>query len=195
MSTNKLKGIGTLLLLWVGLASSPVAMATTVSIEPATNTFSVNDTFSLDIVVTDITDLYGFQFDVGFSPSILSATGITEGAFLPLGGSTFFIPSAIDNVLGTISFTGDTLLSVPPGVSGSGVLATLSFHALAAGSSAVELSNIILLDSNLADIAFSSQNGTVDVQGGSQVPTPGTLFLLLPGWLGLWLSRRVATRN
>jgi hypothetical protein len=156
MSTNKLKDIGTILLLCLGFAGSPLVKATTLSIEPAFNAVSVGDNFALDIKVSDVTDLFSFQFDIGFSPSILSATAITEGAFLPSGGFTFFIPGTIDNVLGTISFTADTLLSAPPGVNGSGVLATLSFQALAAGTSAVDLSSIILLDSNAARQESSS---------------------------------------
>jgi hypothetical protein len=189
MNTTRKKIIGALLLLWIGLAGTPVVTATTISIEPTPSTFSVGDTFSLNIVVTDVIDLYGFQFDIEFSPSILSATGITEGAFLLSGGSTLFIPGAIDNVLGTISFTGDTLLSAPPGVDGSGILASVTFQALVAGTSLVSPSNVVLLDTNLADIPFSTQNGTVDV------PTPETLLLLLAGWVSLWFTQRVATRN
>jgi hypothetical protein len=196
MNTNKIKGIGTLLLLWIGLAGSPVAMATMVSIEPASKVSSVNDTFSLDIMITDVTYLYGFQFDIDFSPSILSAMSITEGSFLPSGGSTLFIPGTIDNALGTISFTGDTLLSALMGVSSNGVLAAISFQSLVAGTSPVNLSNVALLDSNLDDIAFSSQNGTVGVQGGSQqVPTPGILLLLVFGWVGFGVSRLITIRG
>jgi general secretion pathway protein D len=191
MSTNRLKGIGALLLLWLGLAGSPVVTATVVSIEPASNNISAGDTLSLDIKVTDVTDLYGFQFDIGFSPSILSATAVTEGAFLPSGGSTLFIPGTIDNVLGTISFTADSLVGPIPGVTGSDMLASVSFQAVGAGTSAVSLSNIILLDSTLAEIATTSTNGVVEVQGISPVPEPGTLLLLLGGWVAFWSSRCV----
>jgi hypothetical protein len=81
------------------------------------------------------------------------------------------------------------------GVSGNGVLATISFQSLAAGTSPVNLSNVALLDSNLDNILFSSQNGTVDVQGSSQVPTPGILALLLFGWVGFGVSRSIVTRG
>jgi Cohesin domain len=165
-------------------------MATTVSIEPTSNAFSVGDTFSLNIIVSDVVDLYGFQFDIGFSPSVVSATGITEGAFLSSGGSTFFIPGDIDNVLGTISLTGDTLLSLSPGVDGGGILATVTFQALTAGSSPVDLSNIILLDSGLSEISTSPQNGMVNVNGNNTVPSPGSLFLFMTGLAGLFLSKR-----
>jgi adhesin HecA-like repeat protein len=53
---------------------------------------------------------------------VLSATGITEGSFLPSGGSTFLIPGMIDNNAGIIAFNADTLLSAISGVSGSGTL-------------------------------------------------------------------------
>src|ERR1019366_6371228 len=67
-----------------------------ISVQPSSQTVNVGDGFSLDVGV-DITDLYAFQFDLSFNPAVLSATSITEGLFLPTGGSTFFISGDIDN--------------------------------------------------------------------------------------------------
>ena len=78
-----------------------------------------------------------------------------------MAGNTFFIPGTIDNVGGTATFTADTLLGPGPGAAGNGTLATFSFEAVAAESSAVGLSNIVLLDSNLNGIAFTSTEGSV----------------------------------
>jgi general secretion pathway protein D len=149
-------------------------------IAPPKKTVQPNEHFSLDIAIADVTDLLSFQFDLAFDPSVLSATSITEGPFLPSGGSTFFVPGTIDNTAGTLTFTADTLIGVIAGVAGSDILATASFQALALGTSPIMLSNVIVLDSTLADIATSTGDGTVHV-----VPEPGTFVLLAPGLLGL----------
>jgi len=134
-------------------------------------------------VYADIVDLYAFQFDVAFNPAVLSAIGLWEGPLLATGGSTFFIPGAIDNTLGTISFTANTLVGATSGSSGSGGLATIYFTALGPGTSPVDLSNIVLLDSGLNDIVASSQNGTVDVlpDAPASVPEPASLLLFGSG--------------
>ena len=61
------------------------------SIGPPSMTVQPNQGFSLNIRIADITDLYAFQFDLAFNPTILSAASVTEGPFLPSGGSTVFI--------------------------------------------------------------------------------------------------------
>lgn len=151
-----------------------------ISIQPSLSTPSVGSFFDVFVDISSVTDLYAFQFDISFNPAILSGTSVTEGAFLPAGGATFFIPGSIDNIGGSISFTADILLSAVSGVSGSGTLADLQFQALTMGTSPVNLSNIILLDSNLSDIPFNTSNGSV-----SSVPEPSTILLLGSGLIGL----------
>ncbi len=141
------------------------------SIQPGSATAIPGDTVTLDIDISNVSDLYAFQFDLGFDPSVLSATAITEGAFLPGGGSTLFIPGTIDNVVGTIAFTADTLISLLPGVTGSGTLATVQFNASALGTSAITLSNVFLLDSNLNPIDSNVSGGTAHINAAA-VPEP-----------------------
>jgi hypothetical protein len=161
---------------------------------PVTNP-GVGGTFAVDVDATGITDLYEFQFDLSFNPTLLSAVSVVEGALLPSGGATFFIPGSIDNVGGTVAATADTLIGAIPGVTGGGTLAEFEFTALAPGTSALSLANEILLDSSLNDITANAtfQNGSVTIGGVSSVPEPNTLVLLCAA-VGLWgvlkLSRR-----
>jgi hypothetical protein len=166
----------------------------TLSINPVSSSASAGSSLVLDVNISNITNLYGFQFDLSFAPGTLSAISITEGSLLTAGGFTFFLPGSIDNTAGTIAFTANSLLGPGPGVDGSGTLAILTLSALAAGTSSIELSNVFLLDSNLNPIKFSLQNGSVTVTTGSvATPEPNSLVLLIAGIAIALFSRRVVS--
>jgi len=167
-------------------------------------TVSPGDTFTVDVDITGTTDLYAFQLDLAFDPTVLEATGVSEGAFLPGGGTTFFLPGSIDNTGGTVSFNSDTLLSAISGVSGDGTLLVFDFTALGSGTSPLTIENEILLDSGLNIINDTTQGGSVTVQaqtggggGGTAVPEPSSLLLLAVGVaaIGILPARRWGSRT
>ena len=183
-----------LVVLFVAIWNALPAEATNLFIDPSPKTVTEGETFTIDIRIDEVADLYAFQFDLGFDPGILSANGIAEGAFLLSGGPTLFIPGTIDNTAGTILETANALNGAVPGVDGSGVLATMSFIALASGSSSINLFNPILLDSSGSDIAVTGmQNGSVNVtpsQNNAPVPEPLAFVMMGIGLTGLMYSRR-----
>jgi hypothetical protein len=138
---------------------------------------NLGNIFSIPVSISNVSDLYAFQFDLSFDPAVLELLGITEGAFLPTAGATSFSPGAIDNLAGTATFTADSVVGPVPGASGSGDLAWFEFKAIGFVSSNLTLSNVILLDSSLTDIAFTTQDGKVDVLS-EVVPEPATLPLV-----------------
>lgn len=169
--------------------ASPIA---TLSILPSSTTASTGDTFALDVSIGDVSDLFAYQFDIAFDPSVLQASDIIEGDLLATGGTTFYLPGAIDNVLGNITFTANSLFGAISGVSGSGTLATIHFAAAAAGTSPISLSNVVLLDSGFADISAAFVDGSATVRAVDSpmpVPEPATLALIASG-LVLASSRR-----
>jgi hypothetical protein len=151
---------------------------------------------TLNVGITGAADLYAYQFDITFTPAVLSLTSIAEGAFLAAGGATFFVPGAIDNSGGTAVGTANTLVGAVPGVSGSGIIATLLFTAGTAGTANIGITNPILLDSTLADIPVQVTGGTVAVQQtDGAIPEPATLGLVGSGLAGAVLLSRRRTRT
>jgi hypothetical protein len=165
-------------------------------IDPSTTAVNVNDTFTVNIAIAGVTDLFSYNFDLGFDPEILSFLSIAEGdffphqppcdeAFTPPCEIPFFIPGE-ELIPGTVSFTGDavTVVDQNVGVNDDGILAVATFRAIMAGTSSIALSNWLFLDSTLDDqnpIGFSAVNtGSVQVNGVATVPDePSTMVVLI----------------
>src|SRR5215831_17805784 len=73
----------------VGVIALPsAASATTLTISPISTTASVGDSFTLGVFINDVTDLFDYQFDLSFDPTILQVDGVSDGGFLTSGGGT-----------------------------------------------------------------------------------------------------------
>jgi hypothetical protein len=167
-----------------------------VKLTPSSSTVIVGSSFTVDIEIDTVTDLYAWEMDIGFGPtSLVNVTGQAEGPFLG-APTSFFLPGTVDNVVGTITYIANSLVGAIPGVTGSGTLATLTFDALSVGLADFSFSRVLMLDSNLSDIFTDSQ---VDWIGGrieivstptTQVPVPPTLALLGLTLPMVWRLRR-----
>jgi hypothetical protein len=155
------------------------------------STATVGDMITIDLNVTGASDLYAFQLDLGFDPTILAAVSVTEGSFLPTGGSTIFFPGAIDNLLGSVSNNADTLVSAAPGVTGDGLLLAIQFSVIGTGSTTLTPANLLFLDSNFNIVNVSSTNGALDVSPATATPEPGTFLLLVTGILTAAIAGRM----
>jgi len=120
-------------------------VTTKVSVSPSSITAYVNQDFSIDLVIGDVVDLYGWEFKLSWNPTLLSVVSVIECPFLKTGGNTFF--SHNENQDTGHMIVDCTLLGLVPGVNGDGILATITFNVKTAGECPLDLYDVLLLDS------------------------------------------------
>ena len=69
------------------LSSPAFAYQTSLSIDPTSSSVSVGNSVTLDVDISNVTNLYAFQFDLSYAPGTLSSVSIVEGSFLPTVGA------------------------------------------------------------------------------------------------------------
>jgi general secretion pathway protein D len=90
--------------------------------------------FSVNVLIADVTSLYAWQFNLTFNPAVLGAVNVVEGPFLKQAGTTLMPTTYVNNTAGWV-FAGSALLNWDEGgASGSGVLATVNFNVKIAGT-------------------------------------------------------------
>lgn len=110
--------------------------------KPLPSTAPVGSTFNLNITITDVIDLYGWEFNMTFNATVLNVIDVIEGPFLldfaySVGVGTWLVGPTIDNTNGWV-LMGDSLFPFPDppdGADGSGVLATIVFSVQMKGKS------------------------------------------------------------
>jgi len=128
-----------------GWQSTSEASSTTVSVSPSTVTAFVGQNFMVNVTVSNVYDLYGWQFRLNWTAGLIEVVNVAEGPFLRLGGSTYFYWDV--NASAGRMVADCTLLGNVPGVSGSGTLATITFNVKGVGQSPLTLWDVVLLNS------------------------------------------------
>jgi hypothetical protein len=139
----------------VHLAYAPVTLPL-VYVDPAENTANPTESFTIDVAIQDVVDLYSYGIKVGFDFNVLSAVSVTEGPFLQAqpGGTFFTAKIEFDNV----NIVGASLGAVP-GISGSGTLFSVTFTVIDAGTSILDICDDTLVDSTLTAIEHETADG------------------------------------
>jgi hypothetical protein len=129
----------------------------TVSVSRSSITVNIGQSFSINIDILNVSDLYGWEFKLGWNASLLDWVSVEEGPFLKSGGNTFFTYNL--NITGEHLIVDCTLEGLIPGVSGNGTLATVSFYAKSVGECPLGLYDVILLNSQEQQIDCNVVSG------------------------------------
>ena len=160
-----------LLMLCIGflLAQAYAKYMVAPSIEPTEPTKPIIiETFDIDIVVDNISDLYAWQLKIVFDPEVMIVTNIVEGPFLEDGeANTLFLAATkiVEDIFSNDTLNthnpfmiimndetclnrvvlGGTLIGEASGVSGRGVLATITFGVIEEGSRDLQITDALAL--------------------------------------------------
>lgn len=144
--------------------------ATKLVVEPATSVVNYGDTFTININIIDVSDLYGWGGKLTWHAPLLECLSVTEGPFLTDWGTrvTFPVHSFNNGDMPGSSYVlfGSTSMGGVPGVSGSGTLATVTFQVEGTGECVLDLFetslqgiDIIAIPPVLYSIEHSSEDG------------------------------------
>jgi len=165
------------------LAFASGTQATTVVIEPETQESpSVGETLTVTVNVKFVSRLFAYQFHLTFDNTALKFSGIRDEGFLGVFGASTFPFLSLDgqvagfqediapDIAAAINLAGaltaaNTILDGTRGISGSGILTTITFEVLEARASTLELQNVILSD-------FDGQPIETDVISGAVTSPP-----------------------
>ncbi len=179
IKTNKIM----LLLLLISITTTSIirdakAQQTTLLILPPSVTISEpGETVTVDLNITGVVNLYGYEVKIYYLNSIVNATEAVRppGHFMEpvIDPGNQFIPKwEIKNNFNATHgqlWLAFTLLAPEPAKSGSGILAKITFKGLAIGTTPVVITYpkyqypAKLADNKGAEIPNTAQNGTIEV--------------------------------
>lgn len=141
------------------------AQTPTLRFDPTPKLVDMGETFNVNLVVDNVTNLGAFEFELTYNSGVIHADAATMGAFLGSTGRTV-IPAGntIDNETspGKVTMSAASL-GTSPGPNGSGVLATFTFTPQSDGSSTLALQYVQLADVDGQVINTSLVPGRVTV--------------------------------
>ncbi|MGH9467125.1 MAG: cohesin domain-containing protein [Terriglobales bacterium] len=141
----------------------PAANAPALVFSPAQVNTQAGRTFEVQMAVQNATDAYAYTFQLNFNPKVLQLVSMRLGRFLQAGGRPPAMVYRQDAVAGTAQVS----LSRPagaPGLSGGGHLITMTFRALARGTSPLTVSRVGARSAKGAPQALATGSGSVVVQ-------------------------------
>jgi hypothetical protein len=184
MTTRRLRALGAAALL---LSSSGVVLAATVSFTPDPKDVMVGDSFTVDIVGSNFTELAGGTINLGFDSSLLTIDSVAVNSvlfdFLPDGGGP-----AAGNTWPNIGF--DTFVNNP--ATGNFTIATITLTAGGSGTASLSILGSSQYFSATAQLSPTLVGSTVNI---SAVPLPAAAWLFgsgLPGLIGISRRKKAA---
>lgn len=173
-------------LVGLGHSSSAFAINLEINVVPANQTFSVGDSFTADIVVSDLNAsneiVSAVDLDISYDAAIMGVTSILFDTSLGFSIQDDILSSGLVE-LAEISLELDSVLDTLQGDSVK--LASLFFDAVSEGVGNINLLQTDVVGRNGQGITFGTI-GSTSVTVSNTIPNVGTLMLMLTGVI--WLS-------
>lgn len=152
-----------------------------------------NQSFNVNVALADVSELYGWQFNLTFNPAVLNVVNVTEGPLLKQGGTTLFAKKT-NNTRGYLLVSASFMPPYPAhGVNGSGVLGSIVFQVISQGSSTLHFEETstklrTVTAGNLVPIGFEVEHGSFrNVAPGFSLPLEliaGAIVIVAVGGVG-----------
>jgi general secretion pathway protein D len=156
-------------------ASPSQSNAVHLALDPQVVSVEPGQTFKVAISVNALVPVSHLPSTLAFDPKLLAVDRVEAGGFL--GGPSQAQVLADTSSAGTIVL-GASRLGKQAGVAGSGIVATITFRALAAGSGAIHFADRRVLGPDLVEIAgVETKDAAVEVRPAAPVapvPPPAT---------------------
>jgi len=134
-----------------------------VNFVPAQVETTLGGSFSVNLVVANATDLFSAPLQIKFDPKVLKLNDVAQGNLMASDGQQATFTKNIQNETGEADITLNRLPGTG-GITGSGMLVTLSFTTLARGATSVSAPAFSPSNSQGQPIANSSPLLTVNVR-------------------------------
>jgi hypothetical protein len=191
------------LMLFAGVDKT-LASPATIAMQPAqVNNIASGGTFTVNVTVAEVSELYGWQINVTFNPQILNVERVAEGPFLKDINETIFGT----NLKNTVGYAIVSAAFMPPyashGASGSGLLANMTFSVKGSGSTSLHfdatrtyLRTVVsgsvapILDVTTVDGSFANAAGGFQSGFPLEVIAGIVVVIVVVGVVGFYLWRR-----
>jgi hypothetical protein len=143
-----------------------VAVDTTVNVNPSSVTVYRADVFTVNVTVSNASDLCGWEFKLWWNNTLLNCTQVEIRAPSIWINYTFDVGIGLQNAFNSTHgrfWKAQAALLPAPSFNGSMTLVTFTFKALATGTSALDIEDVKLSDSKAAPISHTVTDGTVTV--------------------------------
>lgn len=137
----------------INIVAAPVTLPT-IYIDPSEIIANPGDTFTINVNINDVVDLYSYDVRIQWPRDLLQCVSATEGPFLTANPTIFLPKIYVDYIV-----VAATSMGAIPGVSGSGTLFTVNFMVLDAGKCTLDIYQSTLLDHTLTPIDHIAQDG------------------------------------
>jgi general secretion pathway protein D len=144
-------------------AQSPSESPAALELNPPAGSAVKGGTFTVDVLVSKAEDVHSVALQIDYDPNALQVVNVSNGDFLSRGEQVVALIHREDPSKRTIEITASRPAK-SDGVSGHGVITTLTFQAKACGRFPIRISQGAVTQSHERQIAVSGDEATVRVQ-------------------------------